>query len=238
MGNRTKNKARVHRVARCGCAAFVLLAVGFLLYFLLCSLTLNMQFRAMVRDADRVIIRDGGGLCHSDPDREPSLYEITNKTEIAEFNQMFRFFSQKMRCRCCGYPGVDWWRNGKRIAVSAIHHGIALRIEGKSFDWHLSPRSQKRIKEWLRTHCGERSTEAGRPMYELCFENRGYLEMEAWDWLKANDGRKPAISDLRNSAKKNWRVKRELSCPAGGEYSLSFDENGDPHVSCTIPRHD
>ena len=238
MDNRSKNKVRVHRVARCGCAALILLAVGFLLYFLLYSFTLNMRFRAMVRDADRVVIRDGGGLCHSDPDKEPSLYEITNKTEIAEFNRMFRFSSQTMLCFCCGYPGVDWWRDGKRIAVSAIHHGIALRIEGKSFAWHLSPRSQKRIKEWLRTHCGERSTEAGRPMYELCFENRGYLEMEAWDWLKANDGRKPAISDLRNSAKKNWRVGRDLSCPAGGEYSLSFDENGDPHVSCTIPRHE
>ena len=237
MDNRSKNKARVSAVARCGYVAFILLAVGFLLYFLLCSLTLNMQFRAMVRDADHVIIRDGGGLCHSDPDSEPSLYEITNKAEIAEFNQMFRFSSQTMRCRCCGYPGVDWWRNGKRIAVSAIHHGTALRIEGKSFDWHLSPRSQERIKEWLEAHCKERS-KTGYPMYRQCFENRGYLEMEAWDWAKTNSGRKPNISDLRDSAKKKWSGERELSCPAGGEYSLSFDENGDPHVSCTIPRHD
>ena len=62
MDNRSKNKARVSAVARCGYVAFILLAVGFLLYFLLCSLTLNMWFRAMVRDADRVVIRDGGNL--------------------------------------------------------------------------------------------------------------------------------------------------------------------------------
>ena len=73
-------------------------------------------------------------------------------------------------------------------------------------------------------------------MYRRCFENRGYLEMEAWDWPKANGGRKPDIADLRAEAEKKW--KKELSCPARGEYSLSFDENGDPHVSCSIPRHD
>ncbi len=229
MDNRSKSKARVYAVALCLC--------GFLLYSLLRSFTLNMQFRAMVRNADRVVIRDGGGLCHSNPDREPSLYEITNKTEIAEFNQMFRFSSQTMRCRCCGYPGVDWWRNGMRIAVSALHHGTALRIEGKSFDWRLSPSSQERIKEWLKTHCGEQS-QGGYPMYRRCFENRGYLEMEAWDWPKTNGGRKPDIADLRDSAKKKWSDERDLSCPAGGKYSLFFDENGAPHVSCSIPRHD
>ena len=66
-----------------------------------------MQFRAMVRNADRVVIRDGGGLCHSNPDREPSLYEITNKTEIAEFNRLFRFSSQTMQCKCCSNPRHD-----------------------------------------------------------------------------------------------------------------------------------
>jgi hypothetical protein len=215
-----------------------LLVSGFLLYSLLRSFTLNMQFRAMVRDADRVVIRDGGNLCcNFNPDIQPVLYESTNKAEIAEFNRLFCFSSQTMHCKCCGYPGVDWWRNGKRIAVSALHHGTALRIEGKSFDWRLSPSSQERIKEWLKTHCGEQS-QGGYPMYRRCFENRGYLEMEAWDWPKTNGGRKPDIADLRDSAKKKWSGERDLSCPAGGKYSLSFDENGAPHVSCSIPRHE
>ena len=215
-----------------------LLVSGFLLYSLLSSFTLNMQFRAMVRDADRVVIRDGGGLCHSDPDREPSLYEITNKTEIAEFNRLFSFSSPKMQCKCCGYPGIDWWRDGKRIAVAAIHHGTALRIEGKSFDSRLYPHCWKPIKEWLKTHCGECAAENGMPMYLECEGNRRELEVEALDWPKANGGRKPDIADLRDAVKKKWSGERDLSCPAGGEYSLSFDENGDPHVSCSIPRHD
>ena len=229
MDNRSKSKARVYAVALCLC--------GFLLYSLLRSFTLNMQFRAMVRDADRVVIRDGGGLCHSNPDREPSLYEITNKTEIAEFNRLFRFSSPKMQCKCCGYPGIDWWRDGKRIAVAAIHHGTALRIEGKSFDWRLYPHCWKPIKEWLKTHCGERAAENGMPMYLECEGNRRELEEEALDWPKANGGRKPDIADLRDGVKKKWS-ERDLSCPAGGKYSLSFDENGDPHVSCSIPSHD
>ena len=48
-------------------------------------------FRLSVCDADRIVIRDGGWLCHSKPDEEPSLFEITNKAEIAAFNEMFKF---------------------------------------------------------------------------------------------------------------------------------------------------
>ena len=219
-------------------SSIYLLIAGFLLYFLLCSFTLNMRFRAMVRDADRVVIRDGGNLCHSDPDRQPVLYEITNKTEIAKFNRLFSFSLKKIQCKCCGYPGIDWWRDGKRIAVSAIHHGNALRIEGKRFDWLLSPHCWKPIAEWLKTHCGEYAAGDRMPMYQECEMHRLELEEEARDWPKTNGGRKPSISDLRDSAREKWSGDRDLSCPAGGEYSLSFDENGDPHVSCTIPRHD
>ena len=74
------------------------------------------------------------------------------------------------------------------------------------------------------------------PMYLECEGNRRELEEEALDWPKANGGRKPDIADLRDGVKKKWS-ERDLSCPAGGEYSLSFDENGAPHVSCSIPRH-
>ena len=220
-------------------SSIYLLIAGFLLYFLLRSFILNMQFRAMVRDADRVVIRDGGNLCcNSNPDIQPVLYEITNKTELAEFNRMFRFSSQTMQCMCCGYPGIDWWRGGKRSTVAAIHHGTALRVEGEGVDRVLSQRSKLHIAEWLKTHCGEHAAEDRMPMYQECEGYRRELEREARDWPKTNGVCKPNIADLRNSVKQKWSVERDLSCPAGGEYSLSFDENGDPHVSCSIPRHD
>ena len=44
------------------------------------------------------------------------------------------------------------------------------------------------------------------------------------------------LDDLRAEFKKNW--KEFLSCPSGGEYSLTYGEDGTPEVKCTAPRHD
>ena len=57
-------------------ALWLYLATGFF------GITFNSSFEAAVQGADRVVVRDGGGLCHSDPDKEPSLFEITNKVEL------------------------------------------------------------------------------------------------------------------------------------------------------------
>ena len=124
----------------CFLALVHFVSVGLWLHFVLgyFGITMNAHFVAMVKDADRIVIRDGGGLCHSNPDKEPSLYEITNKAEIAEFNTMFQFSGISLPCKCCGYPGVDWWRDGKRIVVSALHHGTTLRIEGRGYNWRLA----------------------------------------------------------------------------------------------------
>ena len=84
---------RLRESVVCTVAVLHLLLVGLWLHFVVgwFGIGINSRFRAMVEDADRVVIRDGGGLCHSDPDREPSICEITDKAEIAEFNAMFRF---------------------------------------------------------------------------------------------------------------------------------------------------
>ena len=118
-------------------ALWLYLATGFF------GITFNSSFEAAVQGADRVVVRDGGGLCHSDPDKEPSLFEITNKVEIAAFNDMFKFSARTMPCMCCGYPGIDWWRDGQRVVVSALHHGhareSARRMEA-SRDGRILPR--------------------------------------------------------------------------------------------------
>ena len=66
----------------CFFALVHLAIVGLWLHFILgyFGIMMNARFAAMVKDADRIVIRDGGGLCHSKLDMEPSLYEITNKT--------------------------------------------------------------------------------------------------------------------------------------------------------------
>lgn len=222
----------------CFLALVHFVSVGLWLHFVLgyFGITMNAHFVAMVKDADRIVIRDGGGLCHSKPDKEPSLYEITNRAEIAEFNTMFQFSGISLPCKCCGYPGVDWWRDGKRIVVSALHHGTALRIEGKSFNWRLATSSGQCIDKWLKEHCGVSSCDGGFPLYRRCESERYELQAEAQRLIQTHDGRRPTIGDIRMEFRKAG--KRVPSCPVGGKYSLTFTEDGTAHVSCSVPLHE
>lgn len=195
----------------------------------------NPVFQASVKDADRIVIRDGGGPCHSDPDKEPSLLEITNKAEIAAFNEMIEFSGRKMQCKCCGYPGIDWWRDGRRVVVSALHHGYALRVEGYVGDLRLSVESSRRLQKWLEENCGV--TEGnGCPRYQDCRYGRDMIEAVAQNLVTTGVERKPTLSDLRREFKKIGG--KFPSCPAGGKYSLTYGEDGAPTVKCSVPRHD
>ena len=222
----------------CFFALVHLAIVGLWLHFILgyFGIMMNARFAAMVKDADRIVIRDGGGLCHSKLDMEPSLYEITNKTEIAEFNSMFQFSGTSLPCMCCGYPGVDWWRDGKRIVVSALHHGRALRVEGKGYNWRLATSSRQHIDKWLKEHCGVSCSNGGFPMYRQCACERYELQAEAQKFMQTHDGRRPTMGDvcveIRNAG------KSFPSCPVGGKYSLTFTEDGTAHVSCSVPFHE
>ena len=216
----------------CFFALVHLAIVGLWLHFILgyFGIMMNARFAAMVKDADRIVIRDGGGLCHSKLDMEPSLYEITNKTEIAEFNSMFQFSGTSLPCKCCGYPGVDWWRDGKRIVVSALHHGRALRVEGKGYNWRLATSSRQHIDKWLKEHCGVSCSNGGFPMYRQCACERYELQAEAQKFMQTHDGRRPTMGDVC--------MEISPSCPVGGKYSLTFTEDGTAHVSCSIPFHE
>ncbi len=196
---------------------------------------IDKNFRSAVKDADRIVIRDGGGLCHSKPDKEPSLFEITNKAEIAAFNDMFKFSGRTMSCKCCGYPGIDWWRDGQCVVVSALHHGHALRISGIGGDLRFTIESRRRVQEWLETHCGLTPGD-NSPRYRRCIMARARIESEVLDLAKTNDSKKPTMDDLRDEFKKNG--KEFPACPAGGEYSLTYGEDGKPVVKCSAPRHD
>ena len=196
---------------------------------------IDKNFRSAVKDADRVVIRDGGGLCHSDPDKEPSLFEITNKADIAAFNEMFKFARREVSCKCSGYPGIDWWRDGQRIAVAGIHHNRKLRMSGIGGDLRFTAESKRCVQEWLETHCGLTPGD-NSPRYRRCIMARARIESEVLDLAKTNDSKKPTMDDLRDEFKKNG--KEFPACPAGGEYSLTYGENGKPVVKCSAPCHD
>ena len=212
--------------------AAVMLWIHFILgYF---GLVMNARFNAIVQGSDRVVIRDGGGGCCCSIDEDPVLYEITNKTEIAKFNEMFRFSERQTRCRCCGFPGVDWWRDGKRIAVMAMHHGKALRVEHERLDWRFADGSRRLIGEWLKDH-GINSTEGG-PLHLRCRNGRVALATVAQQWAASHNGALPTMEKVREEAGKLIRGVHQ-SCPSGGEYSLTVGEDGLVDVSCSAPGH-
>lgn len=211
-----------------GSVVFVADAVG------LMGWVLDLQFRAKVSSADRVVIRDGG-FCHGDPDREPSLYVITNKAEIVEFRKMFSFSGFRARCMCCGYPSVDWWKDDRRIVRSAIHHGLALRCTGFPGDIGLTSASRLQLVDWFDRHCDLDLAESGGPRYRLCALVRSRLEGLAHDWIKEHPGERPALEDVRKLAEPG--KERDLHCPCGGVVTLSFGSDETPTVRCDFVGH-
>lgn len=111
---------------------------------------LTARFRRTVQDADRIVIRDGGyDCCRTNIDDQVVLCTITNKDEIAAFNEMFRFSRLSSPCMCCGYPGIDWWQGDRKIARAALHHGQALRWKGFAVAARLAVTSRQNLLEWF-----------------------------------------------------------------------------------------
>ena len=71
----------------------------------------------------------------------------------------------------------------------------------------------------------------------LCRGRRVALAMVAQEWAKSHNGAKPTIEELREEAVKDIRPRRVPSCPSGGEYSLTVDEDGLLDVVCSAPGH-
>ena len=217
-------------------SVFAVIEIGIFYYWSGCfGIISNARFASAVGEADRVVIRDGG-FCHGDPDHEPALYVLTNQAEIAAFNQMFRFTGSRPQCKCCGYPGVDWWKGDQRIVKSSIHHGMALRCEGFSSDRGLALSSRTKLRDWFKRHCDIDLEKTGGPRYRSCELARGCLESYAEMWMKSHVGRRPSLEDVRKFAAE--KGKTIYDCPSGGKYTLSFDDKGAPCVKCDAKGHE
>ena len=117
------------------------------------------HFFKTIAGADRIVIRDGGfDCCESieDIDKERVFVEITNAVEIAAFTSMIQFEDGPMDppCMCCGYPGIDWWKGGKRVALTALQHGEALRWRAFSGDCPFTKESSNALARWFKEHLG------------------------------------------------------------------------------------
>ena len=81
-----------------------------------------------------------------------------NAAEVTEFNALFEFTEDCGGCMCCGYPGIDWYRKGKRIALTAMQHGHSLRWKGfksgsdKFGDCYYTDESKAKLEDWFKAH--------------------------------------------------------------------------------------
>lgn len=113
-----------------------------------------------IKEADRIVIRNGGhDCCGNDVDSQEIFVEITDAQVIEEFSQNFNFKRQYpsmgttvSACSCCGYPGIDFYRDGKRIALTSIQHGTAVRWAGFDGDVNLSLKSAQWLASFLDSH--------------------------------------------------------------------------------------
>ena len=60
-----------------------------------------------------------------------SFCRITEPAAIRALSENLRFEADPdLNCMCCGYPGIDWYRNGKRIVLASRAAWEAPALEG------------------------------------------------------------------------------------------------------------
>ncbi|MCI5221353.1 MAG: hypothetical protein D3924_01380 [Candidatus Electrothrix sp. AR4] len=129
----------------------------------------DQPFGPVIAEADRIVVRGGGFDCCGPVDETAVLFTVTEPEEVADVARHIRFTqrtttnSLSEACMCCGGPGIDWYKGKKRVALTAMQHGYAIRWRGFSTmrilgfrvgygDGPLTEESQAWLKEWFRSH--------------------------------------------------------------------------------------
>jgi hypothetical protein len=114
----------------------------------------NDKFHKTIAEADRIVIRDGGFGCCRNVDDAKIFFQIKDIMEIKKVYSKLKFQRQQYfsACGCCGYPGIDWYKGDKRIALTALKHGKRLKWKGFSTPEALTDESSKWLVAWLVKH--------------------------------------------------------------------------------------
>ncbi|TFH14389.1 MAG: hypothetical protein E4H02_09990 [Lentisphaerales bacterium] len=126
----------------------------------------SQHFFACIRDADRLVVRDGGFNCCTSVRRNSVLFTITDPAELGNLRTHIQFvpFTNELTggCLCCGWPGLDWYKGRSRLALTSVQHGHAIRWKqfGTSGlgpfrhggDVPLTIESTIWLTKWLRDH--------------------------------------------------------------------------------------
>ena len=112
------------------------------------------HFLDVVSGADRIVIRDGGfDCCTKDVDKQRILATVDDPAEVKAFTAMVRFTEEHGfgHCLCCGFPGIDWWKGNRKLALTSVQHGDGLRWSGFSDDYRFTPESAAALAAWFRS---------------------------------------------------------------------------------------
>ena len=111
-------------------------------------------FHKTIFAADAIVVRDGGFDCCHSVDGQKAVFRVTDAKEIKEVADHIRFQSPQVMdgCMCCGCPGIDWYKDGKRVALTSVQHGNALRWKGFPGDARFTQESATWIVAWLAKH--------------------------------------------------------------------------------------
>ena len=112
------------------------------------------RFDAVAAWADRIVVRDGGFDCCVLVDDQRILFEVTDVQELEEVRKHIQLVPETpdTACMCCGYPGMDWYRGPRRLALTGLQHGAAIRWRGFPMDARLTKASAEWMVTWLVRH--------------------------------------------------------------------------------------
>lgn len=130
-----------------------LLAAAYLSFGLQHRWTDSLQ--KAVQETTRLRIRSGG-TCHRQPERETTLAEITDATEINRFVHgiVINGWRSGGSCMCCGNPTFEFYAGDRLLAMVGYHHTERLRwADGKwTGDGRLTAASRNFLITWLAQH--------------------------------------------------------------------------------------
>jgi hypothetical protein len=200
-------------------------------------------FGPAIATADRIVVRGDGFDCCGPEDKTNILFVVTNPVEVAAVAGHMRFLaittsnSLEGTCMCDGAPGIDWHKDKKRLALTSMQHGKAIRWHGfatmrilgihvRYGDAPLTPDAREWLINWLAKK-GVREPldeiEAGKRRAVVATEARAILQ----PFLP-----KPFVEAIKNAqlkARENW-AKGEV-VPFEQEHNLkgklireSFDD--------------
>lgn len=136
-------------------------------------LTSTAHFHDRIRNADRIVVRDGGFDCCGSVKNDPVLFAVSDAGEIGMVFDHIKFIPLTNElagsCLCCGYPGIDWYKGKKRLALTSVQHGHSIRWKdfGTSYygpirvygDIPLTTESAIWVLDWMRGHGVTNGTE-------------------------------------------------------------------------------